>query len=533
MGYDPWVDSELRGGQDWWEEVLRRIADSDVFIAIISPAALSSTACRREVDWAEALARPMLPVAVEPTPAALPGRFARRQIVDYSQPQQRERAALMLQGGLGSVPAAPPLPDPLPEPPAAPLSYLTVLVDLVTHHKPLDHAQQHQILQQLGAALRSVDPEERRGGQDILERFASRADVYADVDRTISALRQLADEASRVDVREAADVKTVQPDSLAKGFLQDKPTTAPRLPSRKTPERLSRRVLTAAGAVLLVLALSAVGVWRLWPGRGESALVLPEGAIESIAATVPDDIRKTGRLVIGVNVPYAPNEFKNSQGQIVGFDVDLMNTITRTLGLTPDYRETAFEAIMPWVAAGKLNVGTSSITDTKEREADVDFVNYFEAGTLWAQRTGSGVDPANACGLRIGVTYASIQETEEIPAKSDACKTAGMKPIEKKVYDRQDDLTAALMAGEVDAMAADSPVTGFAIRLSGGKLAPAGHVFDSAPYGWPVAKGSALAESLRQALEHLMQTGEYRTIAAMWGVELGTIDKPKINGAIQ
>jgi hypothetical protein len=46
-----------------------------------------------------------------------------------------------------------------------------------------------------------------------------------------------------------------------------------------------------------------------------------------------------------------------------------------------------------------------------------------------------------------------------------------------------------------------------------------------------VAKGSGLAESLRQALEHLMQTGEYRTIATLWGVEKGMIDKPVINGA--
>jgi hypothetical protein len=46
-----------------------------------------------------------------------------------------------------------------------------------------------------------------------------------------------------------------------------------------------------------------------------------------------------------------------------------------------------------------------------------------------------------------------------------------------------------------------------------------------------VAKGSTLAESLRQALEHLMQTGEYRTIATIWGVDKGVIDKPVINGA--
>jgi ABC-type amino acid transport substrate-binding protein len=99
------------------------------------------------------------------------------------------------------------------------------------------------------------------------------------------------------------------------------------------------------------------------------------------------------------------------------------------------------------------------------------------------------------------------------------------------VYTRQDDLTAALLNGEVEAMAADSPVTGFAVKASNGKLAPAGEIFDTAPYGWPVAKGSGLAESLRAALEHLMQTGEYKSIATTWGVEKGMIDAPAINGA--
>jgi ABC-type amino acid transport substrate-binding protein len=74
--------------------------------------------------------------------------------------------------------------------------------------------------------------------------------------------------------------------------------------------------------------------------------------VESIAATVPAEIRSTGRLVIGVNTPYPPNEFKDTSGQIVGFDVDLMNAIARTLGLVPEYRETAFEAIIPSVRAG-------------------------------------------------------------------------------------------------------------------------------------------------------------------------------------
>ena len=315
--------------------------------------------------------------------------------------------------------------------------------------------------------------------------------------------------------------------------------------SKQRSRGVSRRAMAIAASVVLVAAVGTFGVWqwRSGPGRGDTrpasmaetteTPAAAQGAVPEIAATVPADIRDTGRLVIGVNVPYAPNEFKDTSGQIVGFDVNLMNAVARTLGLTPDYRETGFEAIIPSIRAGDFNVGMSSFTDTKQREGAADFVTYFEAGTLWAQKAGSGVDPNNACGLRVGVQYATIQETEEIPAKSQACTEAGNAAIEKVVYVSQDDLNAALINGEVDAMSADSPATGFAVKTSGGALEPAGEIFDTAPYGWPVAKDSGLAEPLRRALEHLMQTGEYKTIATIWGVEKGMIDKPAINGAVR
>ena len=72
------------------------------------------------------------------------------------------------------------------------------------------------------------------------------------------------------------------------------------------------------------------------------------------------------------------------------------------------------------------------------------------------------------------MAYGTLQETKEIPDKSDECVAAGLPPIEKVVYTSQDDLTAALINGEVDAMSADSPVTGFAIKLSGGDLEAGG-----------------------------------------------------------
>ena len=301
--------------------------------------------------------------------------------------------------------------------------------------------------------------------------------------------------------------------------------------SARSDRRLPRRVLALAGAAAVVLAATAVGAWMWAPWRDADAQDLPDGAIAHIAETVPADIRETGRLVIGVNVPYAPMEFKNADGQLVGFDVELMNAVARVLGLVPDYRQIPFDQILPSVQAGTIDVGMSSVTDTAQREQLVDFVTYFEAGTQWASRPGVVVGPAAACGVKIGVAQGTLQATEELPRKSDECVAAGMVPLEIVEFASQDAVTAALVKGEVDAMSADSPVTGFAVKLSRGDLVPAGDVFDSAPYGWPVPKDSQLAESLRQALEHLIETGDYRAIATMWGVERGMIDKPQINGA--
>lgn len=254
--------------------------------------------------------------------------------------------------------------------------------------------------------------------------------------------------------------------------------------------------------------------------------------VDAIAAMVPEDIKARGKLVVGVNVPYSPNEFKDPSGKIVGFDVDLMNAIAATLGLTPDYREADFAKIIPSIQGGTFDVGMSSFTDSKEREQSVDFVTYFSAGSLWAQRTGGNIDPENACGKKVAVQATTVQETDELPARSKKCTDAGKPAIEILKFDGQDQATNAVVLGQADAMSADSPVTLYAIKQSNGKLVTAGDVFDSAPYGWPVKKGSPLAQALQKALEHLIETGAYKTVATNWGVEKGMIDKPVINGAV-
>jgi len=286
-------------------------------------------------------------------------------------------------------------------------------------------------------------------------------------------------------------------------------------------------VFAAAGA----LFMSGCASNTEGSGPSTSTTAAAAGKVDEIANTVPEDIKSSGKLIVGVNVPYAPNEFKDPSGKIVGFDVDLMNAIASTLGLTPEYRESDFAKIIPSIQGGTYNVGMSSFTDTKEREASVDFVTYFSAGILWAQRPGTPVDPNNACGKKVAVQATTTEEVDELPAKSKACTDAGKPAIEILKFDGQDAATNAVILGQADAMSADSPVTAYAIKQSNGKLEAAGEIADAAPYGWPVKKGSPLAQSLQKALEHLIESGDYKTIATNWGVETGMIDKPVVNGA--
>lgn len=292
------------------------------------------------------------------------------------------------------------------------------------------------------------------------------------------------------------------------------------------------RLNRMGGPLIAALTLSGCVANTDAPGLPSAADILAAvQRVDAVAATVPAETRTSGRLVVGVNLPSPPNEFRDPTGRIVGFDVDLMDAIAATLGLAAEYREADFEKIIPAVRGGSYDVGASSFTDTEERERVVDFVTYFSAGTMWAQRAGGTVEPDNACGLTVSVQSLTIADTHELPARSAACAAAGRPPIEVVRFDRQDVATNALLLGRVDAMTADYPTVMWAISQTAGRLQTAGDMVQDAPYGWAVAKDAPLARSLLGALRHLIDTGVYRAIAAVWGVEAGMIDSPEINGA--
>jgi polar amino acid transport system substrate-binding protein len=300
-----------------------------------------------------------------------------------------------------------------------------------------------------------------------------------------------------------------------------------------SPRRASAPVSICAGIAALSLGLGACGNSSLSGGDQTSTAAAPtETKAADLAAKLPAKIRSAGRIVVGTDASYAPNEFLAGDGKTVqGMDVDLFNAVGQKLGVKMEWRPANFDSIITGVQGGKYDLGVSSFTINDKRKQQVNMVSYFNAGTQWATAPGNPkkVDPKNPCGLTVAVQKGTTQQEEDLPAKTGTCKTSG-KPINVLVYTGQDQVTAAVASGKADAMLADSPVVAYAIKQSGGKIEAVGGIYDAAPYGAVVPKDQKeFAQTIADALKAVNASGGYKQVLAKWGNEAGAITDFAVN----
>jgi polar amino acid transport system substrate-binding protein len=265
-------------------------------------------------------------------------------------------------------------------------------------------------------------------------------------------------------------------------------------------------------------------------GGSPSATTTTSG---DLAAKVPDAIKADGKILVGTDSTYAPSEFLAEDGKTIqGFDIDVFNAVAAKLGLKAEFVTAPFGNIIPGVGSGRYEVGVSSFTINKERLGQAEMVSYFSAGTQWAAKTGSDLDPDNACGKKVAVQKDTVQ-VEDLEARSKKCTDGGNAKITIEQYQSQADATAAVVSGKVDAMLADSPVVAYAVKQTNEQLELKGDIYDSAPYGYVFKKGeTAFAEVVVEALKAIIADGTYRQALEKWGVEAGAIDDPAVNPAV-
>ena len=186
LGNKVWFDQELSGGQLWWEQILERIRDCDIFVFAISAESLKSTACKLEYKYADELGKPVLPILIAEGVSTnrLPPQLVKLQFVDYRG--EDLNAGLRLARSLNTTPKPKPLPDPLPLPPGAPISYLGTLAEEVETTATLNYVEQNSLLTDLRKGLE--DPETTNDTYELLRQLRKRRDLYATIGDEIDQL---------------------------------------------------------------------------------------------------------------------------------------------------------------------------------------------------------------------------------------------------------------------------------------------------------------------------------------------------------
>nr|WP_086856903.1 ABC transporter substrate-binding protein [Amycolatopsis lexingtonensis] len=254
---------------------------------------------------------------------------------------------------------------------------------------------------------------------------------------------------------------------------------------------------------------------------------------DALAALVPAAVKSDGKIVVGQDQSYPPNEFQDG-GKATGFDVDLGTAIGQVLGVQMEFQNSSFDGIIPGISAKKYEMGMSSFSINADRLQSVDMISYYSAGTSLAVLKGNpdGLKVDDLCGKKIAVQKGTTQ-VEDLDKKNAACTGGGKPAIEVTQLQAQTDVNLALTAKRVQGELADSPVIDYAVKQTNGQLESVGAPYDTAPYGIVLPKGSGdYGKAVQGAIQKLIDNGTYKKILDKWGLNAtGAVTKSEINPA--
>ena len=280
--------------------------------------------------------------------------------------------------------------------------------------------------------------------------------------------------------------------------------------------------LSRLSSWLLLLALPALVL--LTVACEEEEEEAPAGTVTPAEAPAAAPELEDGVLQVGADIAYAPMEFfEEGTENAMGLDIDLAGAIAEELGVEAEFVNTGWDGIIPALEAARFDVIMSSMTITEERQQEIDFVAYFTAGTGILVEAGNPQEIetlADLCGKTVAAQVGTIQ-VEQMEAQNEECEDE----INIVTFDLNPMAVEQLRLGRADAVLADYPVAGYDAILSEGELEVVGEQFESAPYGVGLRKDSTeLKAAIEDALEAIMDSGEYDDILAEWGLEAGSVE---------
>jgi polar amino acid transport system substrate-binding protein/arginine/ornithine transport system substrate-binding protein len=155
-------------------------------------------------------------------------------------------------------------------------------------------------------------------------------------------------------------------------------------------------------------------------------------------------------LRIGVEAAYPPFSFKESDGTLSGFDIEIANAICAQMQRDCTLVEQEWDGMIPALKARKFDAIVASMSITEERKRQIDFSGkyYQTPARVVAPKAADFADTAEGlAGKRIGVQRGATHQ----------CYAEKMFPkAEIVLYGTQEEVFRDLVLGRIDAQLSDS-----------------------------------------------------------------------------
>ncbi|MCV9993211.1 ABC transporter substrate-binding protein [Paeniglutamicibacter sp. ZC-3] len=288
----------------------------------------------------------------------------------------------------------------------------------------------------------------------------------------------------------------------------------------------------ALGALALagMLALSACG------GTAEAENPAAANASAPLFSQLPEKVQKSGAINVASNVEYPPFESFDTDGTtVIGIDREIADELEKQLGVTMDFDNIAFDAIIPGLASARYDMAMSAMSDTVERQKQVNFIDYFSAGG------GVMTSAANAeklktlddlCGSHVGIVKGTTEDADAAEA-SKKCEEAGKQAVKVTIFAGQNQAVLALQSNRVDAFLVDSTSGSVIAAESKGALAM-GERYQDLAFGIVFPKDQEqLMNTIQKGLEAIKADGSYDKILAKYNMADHTMESFPVNGVKQ
>ncbi|MEV7536634.1 ABC transporter substrate-binding protein [Streptomyces hydrogenans] len=259
--------------------------------------------------------------------------------------------------------------------------------------------------------------------------------------------------------------------------------------------------------------------------------------VDSIAARVPEEIRKRGTLEIADSSgSAAPLTFYATDNKtVIGVEPDLAHLVADVLGLEPRINTVSWENVFVGLDSAKYDVGFSNITVTEERKEKYDFATYREDNLGFEAKKGSGLridGPEDVAGRTVAVGSGTNQEKLLVEWSKENEK-AGREPVDIKYYQNDSDTYLALQSGRIDLYLGPNPTAAYHAATTGktevvGTYSGAGATLQGL-IAATTKKDSGLAEPLADALDEVIRNGTYAKVLQRWGLSDEAVTTSRIN----